>query len=255
VPALAAAPVAAEENLGALDDSSSVLVLDLKPTNAEPELSQIVTDLVAVSLGDQRAFRVLTSSDVRSALAVEAQKEAMGCDDESCLAEVAGAMGADYVVHGTVGLLGELTVVTMNLFDSSRAVSVGRATAQARDQAELPSAIDDATRKLVADVGPTGEHVTPHEDPATPIEPNTGNPYMSPLFLVGGPLAVVGVLGATGLGIGAAVMSAQLADGGASFEERESAKGLGQILVVGAGVSGALAVVGAGLAVVAFIVE
>lgn len=57
----------------------------------------------------------------------------MGCGDSSCLAEIAGAMGAEFVVFGDVGKLGETFVINLNLFDNNAVrPSVGRSCAAPR---------------------------------------------------------------------------------------------------------------------------
>lgn len=223
----------------------SVVVLDLQATNSTPETARLVTDLVAVSLQRTGRLAVLTSEDVRSVMAFEAEKQSAGCDDASCLAELAGALGAALVVHGSVGQLGELFVVNLNLFDSREARSAGRESAQVRDRAELPVAIDRMTRALV---GGTIELPPPSPDDAA-SEPAAPSPWLSPLFLGGatvGTLAAGGavVLGAWALTIDNTLATSRGLDGASRADEKE--RGVG--VVVGASV---LALAAAGAAVVA----
>lgn len=243
---------------------ASVIVLDLKPTNADPETARLITDLVAVSLGRTRAFQVLTSEDVRSVVALEAEKHAMGCDDASCLAEIAGAMGADYVVHGSVGALGDLFVVNLNLFDSQQAKSVGRESAQVRDRAELPAAIDEMTRVLVRELVPEGTfdaaEPAPAESVASAPEPAAADSgdsaaFLSPVFLGGAAGAVLCGAGAVTLGVIAVVLDGSAADKTAPGDARASARAAGQGALVGAAVLGAATVVAVGVAAVPFVLE
>lgn len=61
-----------------------------------------LTNLVTIALSESPRFEVVASSDVREVIALEAERQALGCEsDTSCLAEVAGAMGA---LFGAVGL-------------------------------------------------------------------------------------------------------------------------------------------------------
>ena len=57
-----------------------------------------------------------------------------GCDEgsTSCLAELAGAMGARLVLFGDLGKLGDTTVVSLNLFLSDQAQSAGRETVRVK---------------------------------------------------------------------------------------------------------------------------
>jgi TolB-like protein len=244
-------------------EKASVIVLDLKPTNADPETARLITDLVAVSLGRTRAFQVLTSEDVRSVVALEAEKHAMGCDDASCLAEIAGAMGADFVVHGSVGALGELFVVNLNLFDSQMAKSVGRESAQVRDRAELPGAIDAMMKTMVRDLVPEEAAAEPPppapaaEPTPAPVAEGSGEnpPFLSPLFLGGAAGAVLCAGGAVGLAVVAVLANGTVEDKTAPGDERASARTLGQGAVVGAAALGVGAAIAAGVAVVPFVLE
>jgi hypothetical protein len=73
----------------------------------------------------------------------------MGCDEASCLAELAGAMGARLVVFGDANKLGTVTILTLSLFDSSKTQSVGRVSVQAATIEELPAKLPPAVRDLV----------------------------------------------------------------------------------------------------------
>lgn len=230
----------------------SVVVLDLQSTNATPETARLITDLVAVSLQRTRALQVLTSEDVRSVMAFEAERQTAGCDDVSCLAELAGALGAALVVHGSVGQLGELFVVNLNLFDSREARSVGRESAQVRDRAELPSAIDGMARRLVGGVVELPEAPVAEAPPASEPPPSS-SPFLSPLFLGGAAVGALAGAGAVGLGLWALSIDGSLErsagdDGKARMEERE--RGLG--VLAGATALGVAAVVAVTVAAVPF---
>jgi hypothetical protein len=72
-------------------------------------------------------------------VALQAEKQNAGCDDSgSCMAEIAGALGASLVVFGDVGKLGELLVVNLNLFNVDLAQSQGRVTIEAPSLESFP---------------------------------------------------------------------------------------------------------------------
>src|SRR5688572_9688705 len=91
-----------------------VLVLDLRADGAPDAVARLVRDEVTVSLGRDKRLDVLSSEDLRRAVAVQGEQAALGCDTakaDSCLAEIGQALGARYIVHGSIGVLGGNTIV------------------------------------------------------------------------------------------------------------------------------------------------
>jgi hypothetical protein len=256
---LAAGAAFAEDEAKAAGDGGkrSVLVLDLKASNTDPETTNLITELVAVSLQKRAVFDVLTSSDVRDVVAIESDRQALGCDEgsASCLAEVAGAMGADLVVTGTVGQLGSATLVTLNLFDSSAARSRGREELQVQDLATIRPEIDRAVGRLVSEF--TGE-VVPDAPIASPSEETASaapSPFVSPLFLGGAAMAVA--LGGTsaGLGVWAFLEHEVLNDAGETSANKTASLATGTGAFWGSVATGVGAVVAVGIAAVPLVLE
>jgi hypothetical protein len=130
-----------------------VLVMDLRAEGASPQDTRNVTALVAVQLGEDRRLEVVAGEDLRRIADLEADRQALGCEaDTSCLAELAGALDAEYVVYGQVGGLGSSLLVTLNLFDVRRGRAAGRASLQVTDAALLPQTLAPRLRALWADV-------------------------------------------------------------------------------------------------------
>jgi hypothetical protein len=125
---------------------------------------------------------VLSTSDVRQLADLEATKQQAGCDTSSCLSEIAGALGARYVVFGDATQLGSLLVVNLNLFDVQTAAAVRRASFEVNDPAEIPAQTRIAAAKLAGP--PAAEEVTaPSALPLAPLS----------LVIVGGVLALGGL--------------------------------------------------------------
>lgn len=248
-PASEAAAAAPERRAPA--ERLSVIVLDLTATTSTPEVARLVTDLVAVSLQRTARLEVLTSEDVRSVMTLEAEKEAIGCEDASCLAELAGALGAALVVHGSVGQLGELFVVNLNLFDSRVARSAGRESAQVRDRADLPGAIDTLVRALVGgivELSPASSAAEPAPGPVASSDPAAFSPWLSPLFLGGATVGVLAGIGAATLGAWALVLDGEVAKADRPYADRARDQETGVGVIVGAS---ALTVAAVGAAAIA----
>src|SRR5688500_4138930 len=111
--------------------------------------AELVSSLVAAAATKDERLDVLSAADVRNAVDLEAQRAVMGCDATSCLLEVAGAMDARLVVHGTLGTLGDVVVLTLNVFDTAAARALGRVVVQ-RDRVDaLADAVPPAVVELL----------------------------------------------------------------------------------------------------------
>lgn len=126
-------------------EPTRVLVLDLKSNGVDEAAVRTLNSLVAVAAAEIPIFDVVSGADVQQMIALEAERQQLGCDAQgaSCLAELAGAIGAQVVLFGDVGKLGDLYVINLNLFDSIQLKSIGRATLNARDLGDLPPLLHD----------------------------------------------------------------------------------------------------------------
>ena len=114
--------------------------------------ASILTELVTGALGKEGRFEVLSSADVRRQVELEADKQSLGCDAKatSCLAEIAGAMGAQLVVYGQLGALDDVVILSLNLFDSAQGRAVGRVALRETSLKELSAKVDGAVIELTA---------------------------------------------------------------------------------------------------------
>lgn len=134
----------------AKDERLKLIVLQLKGATLPAEQTGMISGLLAVMLSEYEAFEVLSDADVRRLVELEGEKQAMGCEaDASCLAEIAGAMGARLVVFGEVGKLGSRYLLNLNLHDSRDAKSVGRAALTAPSLDALVEGLPSAVESLV----------------------------------------------------------------------------------------------------------
>ena len=127
-----------------------LLVLDLEPGNLDPGQAEVLSGLLTDALSRHPRVQVLSAGDIETLVALESDRQSAGCDTTSCLAEVASALGAEFVVYGQAGVLGELTLLQLHLFDSGRAQSIARERVEATSLDALPRHIDRAAHRLVA---------------------------------------------------------------------------------------------------------
>lgn len=133
------------------------MVLDFPPEkNLPTNALAAMNGFLAGAVRDQ-GFAVITPADVSAVLGLERQRQLMGCAESSCLAELGGALGVDYIVRGTVAVLGSSTAITLSLVDK-RGIAAGqvRELVPSADPAQLLRALEQMVPRLVAPVRPPG---------------------------------------------------------------------------------------------------
>ncbi len=83
----------------------SLAMPGLNAVNVSRNEAELYGELLAQRLRSG-GTTVLTARDLGVVLGVERQKQLLGCEESSCVAELAGALGTDGVIIGDVGKLG-----------------------------------------------------------------------------------------------------------------------------------------------------
>ena len=95
------------------------LVMDFSGSaGIEQNLPKTLENLFGSVLVDLKRFEVIQKQDLGTLLEVGQQKQLLGCDDESCLADVGVALGARWIISGSLALLGGRRVLTLKLVDA-----------------------------------------------------------------------------------------------------------------------------------------
>ena len=100
-----------------------VAVLDLVPvTGSEAADAKLLTAVMVSETSKAGDFDVISSADIQGILSLERQRQLLGCSEgSSCLAEIGGALGVDYVINGQLGKLGNRYRLDLRLLDATRA--------------------------------------------------------------------------------------------------------------------------------------
>lgn len=102
--------------------------------------------LVADAAGKLKGLEVITRTDLRNLMGLETEKQLMGCESDSCLAEISDALGADLVYFIGVEQLGESIVVSSTLH-TTKAELIGRRIIRAESISaiadQIPAVVDD----------------------------------------------------------------------------------------------------------------
>ncbi len=117
------------------------------------------SETFAARLGESGALRVTTQRDIVTVLGLERQRQLLGCAEESasCLAELAGALGAEGFITGDVSQVGRVLQLNLKiispsgktLFSALRRVSTPEAMLQ-----ELDAVAAEAVPKLISVLRP-----------------------------------------------------------------------------------------------------
>jgi hypothetical protein len=136
-----------------------VALLPLSPLGGvTKETAQLLGDALAGELRKRPGVSVLTQSDISALLGVEKTRQMMGCSDSGCMTEIAGALGADRIVHGSIGRVGGTLVVNLSALDARRATAVASVSERLRggDEEAFLDVLPTVADALLADAPPSG---------------------------------------------------------------------------------------------------
>ena len=246
----ATAPATAQTAVASEPEVCRIVVLNLLSKNlrdADKGVPGLLTDTLAQQVTIDSGCQVMTQTDVAEMLDFEAAKAACG-DGDSCLSEIGSALGAERVIGGSLGRLGNDFIINARLMNVKTGVVEARAEEVVPGAPErLRLAAHNVSRALFGkplDTDPAAVAV------AAPV---VSQPGLSPLVYVG---AAVGVVGVGGLVVGSVVASGaerQLSDPQQVNKDDTTRTGQLGLGVAGAGV--VLAVVGIVAVVVPLVME
>lgn len=132
-----------------------VLVLDF--VCIDPALGKGASTIAATTLAARGApFDVVTAADLRAILDREVTMQDVGCntDSESCMVTLAGALGANNVLHGAINSIGDNTLVSISLFDVDSGKSLGRRVEEVQSTKQVGAATRRLTLALIDELAP-----------------------------------------------------------------------------------------------------
>lgn len=86
----------------------------------EPALGEVFLERFVTELGKRGGGRlaITTQRDVSQLLGLEREKQLLGCGEGSCLAELAGALGVELILSGTIAKTAEGYTATLRALDT-----------------------------------------------------------------------------------------------------------------------------------------
>jgi hypothetical protein len=127
----------------------------------DPSLASVLSDVVQGVYASEEGRTVLGRQEIAQVLGFESEKQAVGCDDNSCLGELADAMDADRLVLGTLDRVGSLTLVVVSELDAKKLAPLGRVERQLTvTDEQLVNEVRSAATALVEQTRPQAETIS-----------------------------------------------------------------------------------------------
>jgi len=187
----------------AAEQKPKLAILDLTANGASKELASAAGGVAASELDRLGVFKLMTAETIRNMLAFEKQRQMLGCSDAGCLAELGGALGADYLVAGKVSRLPaskdapESFTLELTLSSVKKGQREGSVIETGRSEAELLGKVGRAAQKLVQKVlaGRTGTLVVASSEAGAVVKVDDQvkgtTPLQGQITLPAGPHALV----------------------------------------------------------------
>lgn len=141
-------------------DSIAVLPMRAQSQDAAAEpMAALLTNLLTTRLAEVASRKVISADEVADLLRHEADRQQVGCNDDGCLAEIAGALGARFLVVGGISQAGSEVLWEASLVDQQTAQVVEHSLVRVRKLGALPAQVEDVALRLSgrgADVGLEG---------------------------------------------------------------------------------------------------
>jgi TolB-like protein len=135
-----------------------IAVMDLKAIQGVAAGSvEILGSVVAADLARQ-GMDVVSKSDIQAMLGFQKERQLLGCtEDASCIADIGGSLGVDYVLTGQVGQIGTQYNLSLLVVDSRKAKVVTRLSSfcEANEDALVKAARASTGTIVVAILGGT----------------------------------------------------------------------------------------------------
>lgn len=137
-----------------LQQALRIAVYDFELQGVDPNVGAVVTDSTLSEVRKLQGVSAIGMDEIRDMLSHEANKQVLGCEsNESCLAEIAGALGVDDLVTGTLTKTETEHVFVLRRIDQKRAKVVGSVNRRLKAESgqEFLAAIGPAIEELFPD--------------------------------------------------------------------------------------------------------
>ena len=126
-------------------------VMDLRLAKGiDPSVGGLLNETIISKLDATGQFQsIISGSDMRDMIDLETQKMALGCDQDSCLAELGGALGVPYMLVSNLGRFGQQYILNIKFVAVEEAKVLGRVNKILADEAKVLEALAQALQEIV----------------------------------------------------------------------------------------------------------
>ena len=184
-------------------DKPGLAALNVKAERGvDASLATLISEAILSELkASSRFASVIGSSDMQTMIDMEQQKQALGCDENTCLAQLGGALGVPYLLSGSLGSVGGQFMLNLKIIQVEESRVAERKTHIFDSEKALVRGLKSVLTGLVSGALDTGDDET---EPEKQILVMSQSKRLGPW--VGGGLATIG----TGLALNG-YLSAQAA--------------------------------------------
>ncbi|MEO1480503.1 MAG: hypothetical protein AAFU77_00240 [Myxococcota bacterium] len=161
--------VCATADVAGAEERRSIAVLPIQSATLAQGKRDILDTILVNAVANRVDSRVVSPADVAAVMGFEETKDAMGCDDVACAAEVAGALGVDELLISRADVLGDQLVLTATWMDAKSADALARRTITVRNDENLYASSLDRLAAQVFD--PETERRPEPEPESAPAAP------------------------------------------------------------------------------------
>lgn len=150
--------------------------------NVDDKKGDFFADYFAQQLA-VRGFSVTTKSEISSLIGFERQKQLMGCstDSTNCIAELAGALGVDALITGSLAKFRAGYTVTVKVVAAGTGQQIAVDSGKLKDDDDLVEWLQEAAERMAPKLSKPTVAETPEEPPRVedkPVSPET--PVVAP---------------------------------------------------------------------------
>lgn len=128
--------------------NARMAVLAFNASGVDQAVAASVTESVTAEVAVRGYFDPISSTEIQTMLGVERQKQLLGCGEESCVTELAGALGAPFVMSGSLVKLEGVFQLNIQVIDTAKSRTIGRSTKLSKDfeslRFQIPWAVAEA---------------------------------------------------------------------------------------------------------------
>jgi len=134
----------------------TLVVLDMvSERGIDDGVIRLLNELVLSEFTDSGLYKVIGGSDIKAMLSNENARQLMGCTDTSCLAEIGGALGGDFLALSSIGRIGDYYLLNVKILNVNTAEVIQRRSTQVEDiENRLMSAVRESigtiTKRIAA---------------------------------------------------------------------------------------------------------